>query len=96
MTQRVIDVRHVGGFGLELTFEDGLKTTVDFKERVMAHGGIWEPLRDVNYFKQVRVDPELETIVWPNGVDICPDVLYSLASGKPLEDAAGKAISSQA
>jgi hypothetical protein len=32
----------------------------------------------------VKVDPEAGTIVWPNGVDLCPDVLYSEATGTPL------------
>ena len=27
-------------------------------------------------FRAVRVDEELGTIVWPNGADIDPDVLY--------------------
>jgi hypothetical protein len=41
-------------------------------------------LEDAELFKQIQVDPEAGTIVWPNGVDFCPDVLYSLATGKPI------------
>ena len=43
------------------------------------------PLRDPDYFAQVRVDPEAGTIVWPNGVDLDPQVLhgdYELAEPK--------------
>ncbi|MDQ2760637.1 MAG: DUF2442 domain-containing protein [Actinomycetota bacterium] len=35
-----------------------------------------EPLRDLEFFRRVRVDPELRTIVWPNGFDLDPDVLH--------------------
>ena len=69
---------------LDLTFADGLHTIVAM-DRVIAHySGIFAALMDDSYFRQVRVDPELGTIVWPNGADICPDVLYSFASGKPI------------
>jgi hypothetical protein len=30
---------------------------------------------DPQFFRSVQVDPELGTIVWPNGADIDPDVL---------------------
>jgi hypothetical protein len=87
MAPKAVKIVHAGDYRLELYFEDGLKATVDFKDRVYAHGGVWLPLRDVDFFKQARVDPELQTVVWPNGVDICPDVLYALAAGQPLSDA---------
>jgi len=35
-------------------------------------------LRDRSLFMAVRVDPECGTIVWPNGADMDPDVLYDL------------------
>lgn len=87
MSSKVIGVVHAGEYRLELTFEDGLKSTVDFKQRLADRGGIWSPLHDIEYFKQARIDPDLQTVVWPNGVDICPDVLYGLASGHPLPEA---------
>jgi len=39
------------------------------------HDGVFEPIRsDESYFQQMRV--ENDTITWPNGADIDPDVLY--------------------
>lgn len=87
MSPNVNRVSHAGDYRLELSFDDGLRTTVDFEQRVLSRNGIWQPLHDVDYFKQARVDPDLQTIVWPNGADICPDVLYGLASGHALPDA---------
>jgi hypothetical protein len=40
---------------------------------------MFEPLRDVSYFARVVVDPELGTVVWPNGADLAPDVLHQEA-----------------
>ena len=84
MFPRVKQVRHLGEYRLELTFTDGTKGELDFRERVVGRGGVFAPLQDIGFFQQVRVDPEVGTIVWPNEVDFCPDVLYSLVTGKPL------------
>ena len=84
MLPRVKQVRHVGEFRLELSFTDGTTGELDFRERVVGRGGLYAPLEDVGFFKQVRVDPEAGTIVWPNGVDFCPDVLYHWVTGKPI------------
>ena len=34
----------------------------------LFHGTLGEPLRDPDYFRQVRVDEEARTVVWPNGL----------------------------
>ncbi|MHB1808342.1 MAG: hypothetical protein ACYCU0_03495 [Solirubrobacteraceae bacterium] len=55
------------------------------REVDLAHdlwGPLAEPLQDPDYFGQVRVDPELRTVVWPNGYDLDPDVrLKALVEG---------------
>ena len=84
MFPRVKQVRHVGEYRLELTFADGTTGELDFRDRVVGRGGVFVPLQDVDFFSQVQVDPEAGTIVWPNEVDFCPDVLYSLVTGQPI------------
>lgn len=46
--------------------------------------GVFEALRDPELFARVRVNPEIRTIVWPNGADLCPDVLRHHLTGEPL------------
>ena len=84
MFPRVTRVRHLQDYRLELSFSDGETRELDLKQRIVGRGGVFDPLEDVEFFKQVQVDSEAGTIVWPNGVDFCPDVLYSLATGKPI------------
>jgi hypothetical protein len=71
-------------YRLELGFTDGTTGELDFRQRIVGRGGVFSQLENVGFFTQVQVDPEAGTIVWPNGVDFCPDVLYSLATGKPI------------
>jgi hypothetical protein len=82
MFPKVIAVRYLGGYKLEITFSDGEKGIVDWSERLAKakRGGIFEPLKDPNYFAQVELWEG--TIRWPNGADVCPDVLYERVSGK--------------
>lgn len=77
---RIKAVRALTGYEVELVFTDGSQRVVDLGPRL--RGPVFEPLRqDPALFRQVRVDPELGTIVWPNGADLDPDVLY--AGGTP-------------
>ena len=84
MFPRVKLVRHLGDYRLELSFTAGTTRELDFRQRIVGRGGVFSQLEDVGFFKQVQVDSEAGTIVWPNGVGFCPDVLYSLATGKPI------------
>ena len=73
-------VEYLGGHRLRLTFADGFVGDVDLAERLARpNGPMFEPLEDVGYFAQVTVDPELGTVVWPNGADLAPDVLHEQA-----------------
>jgi Protein of unknown function (DUF2442) len=75
MTARIVSVDPLEGFVLKLVFEDGSEREVDLEEDLW--GPVFGPLRaQPELFRQVRVDPELGTIVWPNGADMDPDVLH--------------------
>ncbi len=83
---RLTVVRHIEAYRLELTFKNGEKAELDFTDRIVGRGGIFAPLEEMGFFKRVTVDPEIGTLVWPNGVDFCPDVLYSKAMGKSIPE----------
>ena len=65
--------KYTGDFKLWLSFDDGTSGEVDLFNKLS--GSIFEPLKDENYFAKVAVDPELETVVWPNGADLAPEFL---------------------
>lgn len=71
---RIESVEVAGPFTLDLRFDDGLERRIDFS-RVLA-GDLFGPLRDAALFAQVRIDPEVHTIVWPNGADFDPATLH--------------------
>ena len=64
---------------VRLRFADGLVKTVDLDPYL--HGAVFAPIREqAAVFAAVAVDPDAGTIVWPNGADLAPDVLYE---GRP-------------
>lgn len=81
---RVADVVVLEGFRVRLAFSDGTERDLDLAPYLK--GPIFEPLKETDRFREVAVDPDLGTIVWPNGADICPDVLYHGRSPAALED----------
>jgi hypothetical protein len=64
----------VGPYTLSLCFDDGAQRTIDFLP-VLA-GELFGPLRNLATFNQVRIDPEVHTLVWPNGADFDPATLH--------------------
>ncbi len=81
----ITGVEVVGPHELRLTFADGTVGDVAFADDEWR--GVLEPLRDPEYFAQVRVDPESGTIAWPNGIDLAPEPLYEEARRHPVEPA---------
>ena len=74
--------KYIEEYKIQMTFEDKKTKIVDLKNYL--DGEIFEPLNDINYFKNFKV--ALNTITWKNGADISPDFLYEilLKSGFPL------------
>lgn len=71
---RVTTVEALDGHRLRVAFNDGVVRDVDCS--FLLHGKLGEPLRDPTYFRQVRVDDEARTVVWPNGLDPAPELLH--------------------
>lgn len=71
---RVISFQIVAPYALCVHFDDGSWQTIDF-EPVLA-GELYAPLRDLSLFNQVHIDPEVHTLVCPNGADLDPATLH--------------------
>ncbi len=69
----VTSFEQLGPFTLHIRFDDGAEQTIDFEQ--VLFGQMFEPLRDPEYFSQVRIDPEFQTLVWPNDADFDPATL---------------------
>ena len=70
-------------YRLHLTFSDGLVGDVDLSH-LAEREGVFTPFPDPAFFAHVRVDPEIGTVTWPNGVGLAPEVLYERAAVHPV------------
>ncbi len=82
MMHFVKDVKYLSEYKLLLTFEDGSLRQVDLAPHL--DGEVFEPLKDMSNFKRVRLNSDLDTIVWKNGADMSPDFLYEI--GLPVAE----------
>jgi len=77
---RIREVKALGDFRLRLILSDGSIIERDVSRLLV--GPVFEPIRkDPSFFKKVRAEDG--TVVWPNGADLCPDVL--IWGGAPPE-----------
>jgi len=88
MLKDIVEVRYIDDHKLFLRFEDGLSGEVDLSG--LAFDGVFEPLKDLQYFARVELREEHGTICWPNGADLDPDVLYSMVAEQPIPDLTSK------
>ena len=75
MLKDIVFASPLDGHRLRIRYEDGVEGVIDLG-MIVSFLGVFAPLRDPALFSQVRVDPELGTVSWPNGADLDPDVLY--------------------
>ncbi len=82
MLPRITQVQVVGPFRVALTFTDSTRGVADLGPLIAGRGGIFGALQDPAFFGQVAVDLDAGTLVWPNGADLDPDMLYEAAHTK--------------
>ncbi len=76
MFLHVTKLEYLEAYKLRLTFSNQIIQEVDLAQEL--YGEIFEPLRDLTQFQQVFLNPETNTIEWPNGADFAPEFLYGL------------------
>jgi hypothetical protein len=83
----VVEALYVGGYRLKIRFENDEVRVVDLSEHL--DGPVFEPLKELAFFKRFTVNHDIDTVVWPNGADFSPDFLYEVGEriGEPLHPA---------
>jgi Protein of unknown function (DUF2442) len=74
MFLHVTKAQYLEDYKVAVSFNDGRTGVADLSAALK--GGVFEPLNELTVFSQLRVDEELETIVWPNGADLAPEYIY--------------------
>jgi hypothetical protein len=85
MIAQVIDLKPLEGCKRWLRLQGGVSGTIDLSGALW--GPMFEPLRDEALFARVAVPPELETLLWPNGAELAPDLRYPAAKHAAPGDA---------
>jgi hypothetical protein len=73
-TYKVLSFKIIAPYKLYLSFDDGTNRIINFKN--VLKGDLYGSLSDIEYFNQVKIDEEINTIVWPNDADFDPLTLH--------------------
>jgi hypothetical protein len=78
----VEDAKYIDNFSLFVKFNDGKEAVIDMENYIKSkqENTIFAPLREVENFKTVTLNKDIDTIVWANGADIAPERLYELSN----------------
>ena len=72
----ILQADYVQNYTIHVRFADEAEGHIDLFDELS--GPVFDPLRDIEVFKQFSVHPELHTLVWPNGADFAPEFLRDL------------------
>ena len=74
---KAVDAKYLGGYKIELSFNDGSNGIVDLEKKVYSdHRQVFNLLQNIELFKKFKLNRW--TIEWENGADLAPEFLYSL------------------
>ncbi len=83
MIRLIEEICEVKDYALKLRFNTGEVLKIDLEDQLnewaKPEGSKYRDLLNPQYFAKVEMDNEMQSIKWSNGIDLCPDVLYSLA-----------------
>ena len=80
----ITELSYIEDYKLKLKFENNEYKLVDLQPYL--EGKIFEPLKDISYFKSVILNKDIDTIVWPNNADFSPDFLYEIGQSVTNEE----------
>ncbi len=85
MCKDIISANYKGNYTIELTFEDNAKGSVDFS-KYLSKVGVFDKFKDIDFFKNFKINDELGVLTWSSEIDIAPETLYAEATGFPFPD----------
>ena len=68
------EAQYLQDYKVKIKFTDGKIGIVDLQNEL--YGTVFKPLKNKKLFSTLKVDKDLETIVWDNGADLAPEYLY--------------------
>jgi hypothetical protein len=75
VTPDLLEAKPTEGCRIYLHFKDGVAAEVDFSY-LLDFEGVFLPLRNPGFFRQVRIHESGDTIEWPGEIDIAPETAY--------------------
>ena len=74
MFLHIAKAKYLSDYKIKVEFNNGRKGVADLSS--ILNGAVFEPLKEKALFAKLKVDKELETIVWDNGADLAPEFVY--------------------
>ena len=81
----ITNAEYMRDYQIKITFNNRSEFTVDLKNHIS--GGVFEALKNLTYFSNFTLHPDLETLVWENGADFAPEFLYEIGKSQSKQSA---------
>lgn len=84
MFLHISHVKYIKGYTLQVTFNNGVVKLVDLQHEL--EGEVFEPLKQIEVFRRVTVNPDTKTIEWENRADFAPEFLNEIGQSKHVSE----------